>query len=283
MINKTILKPFTRPYDVIAFDLETTGFNAPDDEVLQISLAAINIDKNDDSTLITPLINTYVKPSHKTKWPEAMAVNHITPEMVASAPLLDEIKDTIISYLTNAKVIVSYNGRKTELGEPWPGFDRPFLEKSGIPTGDAEDFDVMIKFKTRTGMPCYSKLGYTSKFLGYDLNEDAAHDSMEDVIATAFCYRVLNSLETEPDYKFKPYGSILIKLDHRKDDNGEFKLNKYGKKIPCYTGNFEYLYEPRKLTRYEVITDDCAPIIVVSATDLRGIIKIYNDGFIEQL
>ena len=55
------------------FDLETTGLNSNDNEILQISA----VDGNGDL-----LLNEYVRPELIRSWPDAELVNGITPERV---------------------------------------------------------------------------------------------------------------------------------------------------------------------------------------------------------
>ncbi len=216
--------------NIIVFDLETTGFKAPDDEVLQISMAKIN----SDGTLTT-LMNTYVRPEHNSSWEQAMKINNITPEMVKDAPTLSELAQKIEEYFNEADLVVSYNGRKNNMGEPWAGFDRPFLEKSGINTGNAPDYDVMVEFKNKTKMPCYSKLVYTSQMIGYDFTEKA-HDSMEDVKATAKCYDFLSSGKSIGQGKI-----IGLVLDYKRDEYGNIRLDRNGNKVFGYNGEFKIL------------------------------------------
>lgn len=64
--------------DMFLQDIETTGLSIEWDELLQISI----LDAADGSVLL----NSYVKPEVAKEWPEAMAINRITPEMISSAP-----------------------------------------------------------------------------------------------------------------------------------------------------------------------------------------------------
>lgn len=70
---------FDKKYKAIVIDTETTGLNAGVDELLQVSI----IDDEGKT-----LFNSYIKPSKTKSWDSAMAVNHITPEMVANAPYM---------------------------------------------------------------------------------------------------------------------------------------------------------------------------------------------------
>ena len=70
----------------IVLDTETTGLNAAEDEILQVSI----ID-NEGAVLF----DSYIKPTQHTEWAEAERIHHITPEMVADAPTIAEVMPEI--------------------------------------------------------------------------------------------------------------------------------------------------------------------------------------------
>lgn len=99
----------------IFIDTETTGLCHQSDEVLEISI----INENGDI-----LLDTLVKPTHKTEWPEAQAIHGITPEMIRgnNAPTLKSLAPTIASIIHEADQVVAYN----------VAYDKPFIEDAGI-------------------------------------------------------------------------------------------------------------------------------------------------------
>lgn len=100
----------------VFLDTETTGFSAANgDEVLEIAL--IDVAGN-------VLLNSLVRPIHKTEWPEAMEVNGITPEMVSSAPTLQELGEQIRTILQDRQ-LVAYN-MAFDLPFLWPVLDGAF-------------------------------------------------------------------------------------------------------------------------------------------------------------
>ena len=84
---------------ILVLDTDTTGF-LPDAEVLQVSM----LDGNG-----TLRMNEYFRPDHTAAWPNAMAVNHITPAMVADKPSIGERKEAISHLLRHAEAVVGYN------------------------------------------------------------------------------------------------------------------------------------------------------------------------------
>ena len=76
------------PDEIICFDLETTGLDKANDEILQLSI----IDGNSDV-----LFDSLIKPAHKKSWAGAEAINGISPAMVKTAPTFEDIKPKIQS------------------------------------------------------------------------------------------------------------------------------------------------------------------------------------------
>ena len=164
------------PEKVMVLDIETTGLHAPEDEVL--SLAII------DGTGETLFYDSF-KPEHNTAWPEAQAVNGISPDDVADGSIFTEETEYINLLLAKAAVIVGYNHE---------GFDLPFLAQFGVcPPEDVKLVDVMIDYAEIKGEWDknhqdwkWQKLTACAAHYGYQYQ---THDSLEDVKATLFCAR----------------------------------------------------------------------------------------------
>lgn len=164
-------------YDEIVIDTETTGLNADTDELLQVSI----IDSQGNT-----LFNSYIKPLYTDNWNKAMAVNHITPEMVANAPNILEVKQEINRILNSANIIVGYS----------TNFDLSFLSAVGIENSKATVIDVMQDFadiygewSDKYGCNKGQKLTKCAEYYGYDWENDTAHDSLADCRATLYCYQ----------------------------------------------------------------------------------------------
>ncbi len=164
-------------YDEIVIDTATTGLNADTDELLQVSI----IDGQGNT-----LFNSYIKPLYTDNWNKAMAVNHITPETVATAPNILEVKQEISRIINSAHTIIGYN----------VDFDLGFLSNIGIRNENAAIVDVMEDFadiygewSEQYGCHKWQKLTKCAEYYGYDWGTDIAHDSLADCKATLYCYQ----------------------------------------------------------------------------------------------
>ena len=83
---------------VIFFDLELTGVY-DHDEIISISI----VDANGKV-----IMDTFVKPMRKKKWKNTEKIHGITPDMVADAPLLDDLIPEIKEIFANADNIIAY-------------------------------------------------------------------------------------------------------------------------------------------------------------------------------
>ncbi|MDD7584300.1 MAG: 3'-5' exonuclease [Coriobacteriaceae bacterium] len=162
---------------VVVFDTETTGVNTSTDEVL--SIAACDGYGN-------KLISTKVRPVRHSGWPDAQRVNGISPQMVRNAPTIGELRPRLRRILLGDVLLVGYNTQ----------FDIHMLWSNGVLDGFPKDyFDVMRQYaavrgtgrKTYGGYR-YSKLAVCAGHYGYTFR---AHDSMEDALATLWCFRAL--------------------------------------------------------------------------------------------
>lgn len=166
--------------DIVVFDTETTGLNSFEDEILQFSAV-------DGEGKI--LLNTYVKAYFKKEWPEASRINKITPDMVADAPELWELAGKIRGVMESGKMLVAYNA----------AFDLDFLEAVGYrPTNEQTVYDVMLVFAEVYGEYSdyhggykWQKLTVAANYFGYQFE---AHDSLEDVRATLYCYNKIKEM-----------------------------------------------------------------------------------------
>ncbi len=162
----------------IVINTETTGLHPESgDEILQLS--AVDFCGN-------VLFDHFFKPIKKESWPDAMKVNHITPEMLEDEQPFSTYKDQIQKILDTADELIGYNLI----------FDESMLEHQGIIVPNIRKFDVMREFapiygqydEKRGDYRCV-KLEACAQYYDFDF---AAHNSLEDVRATLFCYKKIN-------------------------------------------------------------------------------------------
>ncbi|MDD3040538.1 3'-5' exonuclease [Bacteroides sp.] len=158
---------------IATIDFETTGFKAGEDEILQVSI----IDEEENT-----LLNVYCKPIHKTEWIEAERVNKITPLMVYNELPFERYVDTVRDILNRAEKVIAYNAE----------FENSFLQAYGIEVDKEKWIDPMLIFAEVYGQwddyhgnYKWQNLSKCARYYGYEFK---AHDSLEDVKATLFCY-----------------------------------------------------------------------------------------------
>lgn len=178
--------------DIAVFDCETTGLDSDSDEILQLSI----IDGNGEV-----LFSSYIKPLRKVTWEAAQAVHGIAPEDVKDAPVPLEVVDQIRKIFDEHKLHIAYNGC----------FDKKFLYKWGIDFGSAVYFDVMHAFapiygewNDYYGEYKWQKLVKCASYYGYEFK---AHDALEDVRATLFCF--LKMMENDIAQEAKLYNMMF--------------------------------------------------------------------------
>ena len=169
----------------IVLDLETTGLNYNEDEILQVSI--IDQDAN-------ILINEYCKPKHVKSWLEAQRINKISKEMVENKKPFEEYIDRLNEIFNKAERIIIYNA----------SFEINFLNKYGVSIDNTKIYDLMIEFSEEYGE--WSDYYQSRKWVKltdccfhYGYSFENAHDSLEDCKATLYCYKkFINNIEDEP-------------------------------------------------------------------------------------
>ena len=156
--------------NIICLDVEATGLDLNIDEVLQVSV----INSNGDI-----LINEYCKPEHKENWEESTYINGITPEQVKDCKYYKFYQDKIQKLIDEADVIVGYN-IYFDLGLLKCNYkNKKIIDVMKIFSyvyGEWSDYHKSYKWQ---------KLINCASYYNYEFN---AHDSLEDIKATLYCY-----------------------------------------------------------------------------------------------
>ena len=188
-----------RKYEIVVVDLETTGFDFYKDAILQVSI------KDQDENV---LLNEYCKPEKNNTWPEAEAVNGISPDMVKNKKPFEFYAKRIEEIINNAKLVLIYNAK----------FDFNFLRAKGLDL-HCKVRDVMLEFaevfgdfNEYFGNYKWQKLITAAEYYNYNFK---AHDSLEDVKATLFVHKKMEELDKD---KFNKH---IIDTQIIPDDDGE--------------------------------------------------------------
>ena len=160
-------------------DTETTGLDAVQNELLQVSI----IDSEGNI-----MFDSYFRPC-ASSWDDAQAVNGISPDMVQNAPHISDRIAEINGILASAGTIIGYN----------TSFDLDFLENNGlILPEDVEIIDVMQDFARIYGEWSeyhggykWQKLTTAAAYYRYDWSSrpEGAHNSLADCFATLFVFQ----------------------------------------------------------------------------------------------
>ncbi len=167
---------------IAIIDFETTGLYAGEDEILQVSI----IDEN-----YNILFNKYCKPRKTTSWDEAQRVHGITPEMVENEKPFEDYVSIVRDVLESATNIIAYN----------VSFESDFLLAYNIYIEPEKWIDPMLMFakiygeyNEYYGNYKWQTLKTCAAYYDYDFD---AHDALNDVKATLYCYKKM--IEKEED------------------------------------------------------------------------------------
>ncbi len=194
-------------YDLVVIDFETTGLKSPlhaffngvkYDEILSASI----IDQDGNT-----LLHTLCKPKHHKTWAKAQEIHEISPAMVKDKPPFEAVFPKVKEILSSAKLVIAYN-IEFELEFLW-GYDAVcgFIGNGKIRENVVWGADPMLMYCAYKANERWQKLTTVAKHFKYKFD---AHDSLEDVKATLFCYKkmieFINANEGK-DYIYK-YGFL---------------------------------------------------------------------------
>lgn len=174
----------------VVLDFETTGINMyHDDEVVQVAII------NQDEDI---LVNELCKPKRHFSWPNAQRIHGISPSDVKDKLSFESYIDVIKDIFDNCEFIVCYN----------VAFEQGILKNYGVDTKKYKFRDPMKEFA-----PIYGEMGSRgrykwksltacAKYYGYQF---AAHDALEDVKATRFCFEQIEAYNINKDNLNLPY------------------------------------------------------------------------------
>lgn len=172
-------------YDLVVIDFETTGIKSPLKSILEDAkydeILSVSIIDQDGNTLL----HTLCKPKLRKSWAKAQEIHGISPAMVKDKQPFEEVFQKVKEILLNSKLVIAYN-IEFELGFLW-GYDAicDFVGKGKIRENVVWGADPMLMYCAYKSNERYQKLTAAAKHFKYNFE---AHDSLEDVKATLFCY-----------------------------------------------------------------------------------------------
>lgn len=262
---------------VVVFDTETTGLDPyGGDEIVSIGICDGYGKK---------LFYSLVKPTRKKSWRDAERIHGISPSDVKNAPKIREIAGEIRTHLLGDKLIVGYNVE----------YDLMMLDAAKVITDEPlHRFDVMRQYATvhgtkpaRYGRGGYqwSKLTECAAHYGYTF---PAHNSVEDAVAAAFCYRSLLSDMAWARDHYRDISPKLkkVSLKQTKDSTESIKAlieSGVSGSVPAELRLGEITHGTNKgAPRYECYLDDMC-IGVQGHGDLEGIKRLFMVGSVDDL
>lgn len=165
--------------EYVVFDLETTGLSPwAGDEIIEIGAMKVFGDQVDEVNYFHSLVNP-----KRLISPEASRINGITNEMVADAPVFDEVFPKFLDFVGSA-YLVAQNAK----------FDMSFLMKHMVQKKISRPFEVYdtVQFSRRV-FPDEQRhnLDLICKRLELQVEEGDRHRSIGDVKLTARAFVLL--------------------------------------------------------------------------------------------
>jgi len=163
---------------MIYLDLETTGLDNKQDEILQIGILS------EDGKV---LMNQYIKPVRHTEWIKAEEVHGISYKAVSDCPTLEEIKHGIVDICKDQDVVI-YNADydtgflPSEVRKAIKSVSCAMLAFAEV-YGDWDDFYGGYRWKPLT---------FAASYVEHDWGEDLAHDAISDCRATKSVWEFVN-------------------------------------------------------------------------------------------
>ncbi len=155
----------------VVFDIETTGFSAAEDRIIEIGAVKIT------DGAIMDRFSTFVNPEVPIPF-EIQQLTHITDDMVLEAPKIEEALPAFLDFVGES-ALVAHNA----------GFDVGFIEQNCVRLGRSRTFtSVDTVGLARVLLPTLSKykLNIVAKALNISLENH--HRAVDDAAATAEIY-----------------------------------------------------------------------------------------------
>lgn len=164
-------------YDYIIFDIETTGLNKQNDDVIQLSALKVINDK------IVDKLNTFVKP--KIVIPEKITyLTGIKNDDVYDAPNIDEVINKFSTFIEDLPLI----------GHNIIKFDLPFLSEKGLVINGNSVIDTVPMSTFKLPNLKNHRLPTLKKYFGID---NLSHNALNDCETNWIVYKKLRDNELQ--------------------------------------------------------------------------------------
>jgi len=165
--------------DYVVFDLETTGINSAKDNIIEISAIKVKNKKVIDT------FSTLVNPERSIPY-RATAVNGITNEMVADAPVIGEVMDPFLGFMEN-EILVGHNIHT---------FDLKFVYKEAETFGQMVENDyVDTLYMARNCLPQLRTHKLVDVSAYFNISAEGAHRAMNDCIMNQKCFEAMAAIQ----------------------------------------------------------------------------------------
>ncbi|MFC1750603.1 helicase C-terminal domain-containing protein [Pseudomonadota bacterium] len=177
----------------IALDIETTGFDAENDQVIEVAAIKFQGDKVIDTfdTLVNPNIHIPTIITHITS---------IKDEDLVDAPAFDDIKDDLMKFIGSYPII----GHNID-------FDITFLKKKGLPIKNPLFDTLQLSTILLPDLPSYSLDTLT---LLLNIEHKNKHRALSDTVASQKLFLLLENKINDIDVETYAQISELIKKSH---------------------------------------------------------------------
>lgn len=198
--GENLLKIFEEENEICMFDTETTGLNAQEDVIIQLSAIKIRLPDIEE----VDRIDLYINPERPLP-AKITEITGITDEFLKGKPTEKEVFSEIFTFFGSEPVVGAHN----------LPFDKRFMEqlyerngKIFLPKRECDTLE-MARDLIEKGETENHKLGTLAHHYGVDAGL-TFHNSMDDIIATT---RLLKIFKGEYEEKFAnqtPLGSLIV-------------------------------------------------------------------------
>ena len=161
----------------LVFDLETTGVNAQNDQILSIGWVEINQGKID----LSSAQHYYINHGHDVK-KETAVINHITPTMLAEGSPLNEVLSLFLAAAKNRSLIV--HGKSIEHAF-LAHYTKTYFSLPPLPFVWIDTLPIEVSSARELGRVAQQSQQLHRVRERYKLPRYAAHNALIDSLATA--------------------------------------------------------------------------------------------------